>query len=104
MLSPASGLRACPHPRPNKAVAIRAHPAPSDRWIDVLKPAHPTAWQADLRMLSQVTELSAFVTAYLGGVVVSVADSGPTGVFHLATVPRAQGFGVAHTVLGAISA
>lgn len=86
---------------------IRAQPTPTGDWVDLVKSAHPTGWQAEMRMISRVGLPSTFVTAYLDGVAVGtgrgVADSGATGVFHMATIPRAQGNAVAQTVLAAIS-
>ncbi len=91
----------------NPAVTIKAHTAPSDDWVTILKSAHPTGWEAELRMISRVSDPSTFVTAYVDGVAVGtgrgVADDGSTGVFHLATVPLARGTGVARSVLATIS-
>lgn len=99
-----AGVHSPPGCVTNQAVRLHAQPAPTDDLIDLLKSAHPTGWQAEMRMISRVGHPSTYVTAYLDGVAVGtgrgVADDGATGVFHMATVPHAQGNGVAQTGAG----
>jgi ribosomal protein S18 acetylase RimI-like enzyme len=93
---------------PTGALRVRLEDRPTRAWFEVWRAASghgdsPAEWD----MLHRVEPPAAYACAVSGDDVVAVgrtvADTGWTGVFGMATLPRARGRGAARTVLAALA-
>jgi GNAT superfamily N-acetyltransferase len=94
--------------RPTPAISVHADTAPGPDWLAVLSATSAPGTDVDreTRLLGRVEGPQTYLTAHSDGEAVgigrAVADAGWTGIFTMATVPRARRRGVARMVLSAI--
>lgn len=94
---------------PTGSLEVRLDDRPTRAWFEVWRAVHgqDTDSDAEWAMLGRVERPCAYAVATVAGEVLSVgravADGGWTGVFGMATLPRARGSGAGSNVLVALA-